>query len=676
MLADLASALTTASTDLDRVVECAALAAAELIGDGAVVRLANDQGIFDRAAVHHPDAGLAELLNQMLPRQQQHVDAGFAREVRDHGGAVVRNNLTEAAMREIAGPLWEYLKRLRFGSILMVPLIADGTYLGNMSLGREGTRRPYLDEDVQLAVDVAARVALAVATARSVALLREERENYRVIVQTCSEGVWKVDAEGRTRFVNDRMAEILGVSAEQLLARPASHWQPDPGAGPWWRLPERRLHERRLRHDDGHDIEVQLSVSSLPAPAGAPEWLIMVTDITDRIRNRELGERLAQMQRLDSIGQLAGGVAHDFNNLLSIVSGANELMLLEVPPGSPAADLTRQIASAVEQGAALTRQLLAFGRGQPGNAETVDVLDVIAELEPMLRRTLGEHIELRCPVREDNRAPCRVRIDQGQLHQVIVNLTTNARDAMDAGGRLSIDCEHVLVDRAELGDTMPDDFDDKPWFVRLAVSDTGTGMDAVTLRRAFEPFYTTKSAGHGTGLGLAGVYGIVRAAGGLVRPYSEPGHGTTIKIYLPASDEPAAPHQAGPVEAPPADAGPLHVLVVEDDPALAEVLRRLLEPGGCTVTAVYNPHAALALLNTMPVDLVITDVVMPDLTGPELVAAIHRHRPGLAVVYTSGYTAGVLGERAHLEPGAILLEKPYTRAGLRDAVSRALARRP
>ena len=230
--------------------------------------------------------------------------------------------------------------------------------------------------------------------------------------------------------------------------------------------------------------------------------------------------------------------------------------------------------------------------------------------------------------------------DQGQLHQVIVNLTTNARDAMNAGGQLRIDCERVLVDRAELGETNPagpdavyDDDDDggKSWFVRLAVSDTGTGMDATTLRRAFEPFSTTKAAGHGTGLGLAGVYGIVRSAGGLVLPYSEPGHGTTIKIYLPSAEDAITSLDTIVPDVQdhlPVKAGSLHLLVVEDNPARAEVICRLLRPDGYTVTAVHSPHAALALLNTANVDLLITDVVMADLTGPELVAEIHRHRPG------------------------------------------------
>jgi nitrogen-specific signal transduction histidine kinase len=409
----------------------------------------------------------------------------------------------------------------------------------------------------------------------------------------------------------------------------------------------------------------------------------MVIDISDRVRSREFGERLAQLQRLDSIGQLAGGIAHDFNNLLSIIGGAAELMLTEEPPGSSAATLARQVGNAVEQGAALTRQLLSFGRGRPGTAETIDVNEVITELAPILQRTLGEHIDVRFPLREPGQRPCHVRIDQGHLHQVIVNLAGNARDAMNAGGRLSIDCEHTLLDPAELGDTDPGDLHPghdhdhtKAWFVRLAVSDTGTGMDPATLRHAFEPFYTTKPAGQGTGLGLAGVYGIIRAAGGLVRLYSEPGHGTTVKIYLPATEEPVTDHAAH-VPALTTDiayrAASTDVVVVEDNPALAEVLTRLLHRAGYTVTVALTPSAALAALdNGTNVDLVITDVVMPELTGPELADRIHRVRPGLPIIYTSGYTPDVLGERAHLPPNAILIEKPFTRTSLLHAIARAL----
>jgi CheY-like chemotaxis protein len=303
----------------------------------------------------------------------------------------------------------------------------------------------------------------------------------------------------------------------------------------------------------------------------------------------------------------------------------------------------------------------------------VDVGEVIAELAPMLRRTLGEHVDLRAPGPGPDARPCRVRIDRGQLQQIIVNLAANARDAMDAGGTLTIECEHVLLDRMELGEA-PDVDEPKAWFVRLAVSDTGIGMDADTLRHAFEPFYTTKPPGKGTGLGLASVYGIVRAAKGLVRLYSEPGHGVTVKIYIPATDERVAEDSQRPAARPATAPAGARVLVVEDTPALAEVTSRLLVPAGYEVHVSHTPADALARLEQgLVVDLVITDVVMPGLTGPELAARIHDRRPGLPVVYTSGYTAGVLGERADLPPGSALVEKPFTRTNLLDAVARALA---
>jgi two-component system, cell cycle sensor histidine kinase and response regulator CckA len=691
LLAELASALTVAATDLDQVMETAARAAAQLIGDGSVVRLTNDQGVFDHAAVHHPDPVLANTLRKVLPEAGQRDDEGFAAQVRAAATVVIRNDLSESMMQSISGPLWRYLKQLNFGAIMTVPLIVDDTYLGTMSCGRAGRDRPFTDADARLAEDVAARVALAAATARTVSQLRTERQNYAQIVETCAEGVWKIDTTGRTTFVNTRMADILSVTATHLLDTPATTWQSDPAAPPWWRLPVGHPHELQLRHGDGHLLWTQVSVSTL-TPGGVTtgqetQWLAMVTDISDRVRSRELADRVAQLQRLDSIGQLAGGIAHDFNNLLSIIGGGAELMLSEVPPGSPAATLARQITSAVEKGAALTRQLLSFGRGRPGTAETIDVNEEITELAPMLQRTLGEHIQLRFPLREPGQRPCHVRINQGHLHQVIVNLASNARDAMNAGGRLSIDCEHTLLDPAELGDTDPgnlnpghhhDDDPGKAWFVRIAVSDTGTGMDPATLRHAFEPFYTTKPPGHGTGLGLAGVYGIIRTAGGLVRLYSEPNHGTTVKIYLPAADEPISDqpdHEQAPSTSIPGHAASAEVLVVEDNPALAEVIKRLLHPAGYTVTVALTPGAALDIIDRSTiVNLVVTDVVMPELTGPELATRIHELRPGLPIIYTSGYTPDVLGERAHLPPDAILVEKPFTRTSLINAVVRALDR--
>jgi two-component system, cell cycle sensor histidine kinase and response regulator CckA len=678
LLADLASALTAASTDLDSVLDHAARATSRLLGEGAVVRLVNDDGVFGRTAVYHPDPVQVDTFRRLLPRLGQRSDEGFHGEVRRTGRAVVRNGITVEEFRAMSGPVFPYLKPPYFSAVLAVPFVAHDEYLGSLASVRSGDAPPFTEDDARLATDIAARVALAIATATSVARLRAERENYRQIVETAFEGVWRIDADGVTTFVNARMAEMLGLTPPQMLGRPADAWldgetalAPPPAGS--------RRFSVRLRRSDGTWVSTEITASPVRDEDGAAVGtLAMVSDVTERVRNEELRERLAQMERLDSIGQLAGGIAHDFNNLLSIVSGAVDLIAADQPEGSPTGVLSRQVAAAVEQGAALTRQLLSFGRGQSRPAAVVDVGEVIAELEPMLRRTLGEHVELRAPPPQPDARPSRVRMDRGQLQQIIVNLATNARDAMDAGGTLTIECEHVLLDRMELGETPEgsDPDEAKAWFVRLAVSDTGVGMDADALRHAFEPFYTTKPFGKGTGLGLASVYGIVRAAQGLVRLYSEPDHGVTVKIYLPATEDRMAdgPREPAPPRPTPTREG-ARILVVEDTPALAEVTRRLLEPAGYEVQVSHTPADALVRVEEgLIVDLVITDVVMPGLTGPELAARIHRGRPGLPVLYTSGYTAGVLGARADLPPGAELVEKPFTRANLLDAVARALTR--
>jgi PAS domain S-box-containing protein len=541
-----------------------------------------------------------------------------------------------------------------------------------------------------LTTDIAARVALAVGTAQMVQKLRAEEASYRQIVEASLDGIWKSDTAGVTTFVNVRMAEILGTTPQQMIGQTAAQWGIEPDSAYATRRMAARLagqserYDTQLRRADGSCVWVHMSATPIRGEHDAVAGLLaMVSDISDRKRNEDLSRRLDQMQRLDSLGKLAGGIAHDFNNLLSIIGGFADLWRMEMAEGDPAREAADHIVSAVQRGAALTRQLLTFGRGQPATGEVLDLDEVLTALAPMLRRTIGEHIEL---VTTDGPAPAaafRVRIDRGQLEQVVVNLAANARDAMPGGGRLSIEWDRVLLDRAELGDATPEAPDqaphnapDKAWFVRLAVGDSGQGMDDETLAHAFEPFYTTKGVGHGTGLGLAGVYGIVRNAGGVARLYSERGHGTTVKVYLPARDDHATqPPAASPKARPPGRetrAG-THVLVVEDAAELAAVVQRLLTREGYQVTICLDPAQALTILDAgLPADLIITDVVMPTMTGPELAKAIHQRRPDLPILYTSGYTAGILGDRVQLDTGAVLIEKPFSRATMLDAVEQIL----
>ncbi|GIF41632.1 protein kinase domain-containing protein [Actinoplanes xinjiangensis] len=375
-------------------------------------------------------------------------------------------------------------------------------------------------------------------------------------------------------------------------------------------------------------------------------------DLTGHVR--DLGTQVDRMQRLDSLGQLAGGIAHDFNNVLGIIIGFTELLRDELPDGSPALRLANQIGSAVDKGTGLTQQLLSFGRGQTGDAQVHDLAEVLTELEPMLHRTLGDHITLRVTA-----APfCLTRVDRGRLEQVVVNLAANARDAMPGGGEL-----HVDVTRCRL---------DGP-FVRLAVSDSGVGMDRETLKRAFEPFYTTKPVGKGTGLGLASVFAVIRDAGGHVRLESVPGQGTTVNVYLPEEASPVLSADPGspvaPHAAPPAG---LRILVVDDCTDLAEVTGEMLRNRGFDVSVACSP--AEALDREPSVDLLITDVMMPGMSGPDLVERIRESAPALPVVYMSGHLPRPMDDRVRLDHGAVLLKKPLAGADLLDAISRLCGR--
>lgn len=380
-----------------------------------------------------------------------------------------------------------------------------------------------------------------------------------------------------------------------------------------------------------------------------------------------LNQRLLQSQRLEAIGQLTGGVAHDFNNLLTVVLGNAEL-LAEQSRGDPLREpLARMIVEAGQRGASLTQQLLAFARKQPLAPSAVDMNQLVAGMDALLRRTLGEHIEIEV-VRGAGLWPAMV--DAAQLESALLNLCLNARDAMPGGGKLTLETANAAFDAAyarQHADLTAGQY------VMLAVSDTGSGIPAQHLARVFEPFFTTKAKGKGTGLGLAMVYGFMKQSAGHVTIYSEPGHGTTVKLYLPRS------HGAGAPAAPPASEPVLRgaaetVLVVEDDDAVRQLACRELRALGYRVLDAASGAAALALLHGgARVDLLFTDVVMPGgMSGRELADAACALRPALRVLYTSGYTENAIVHHGRLDPGVQLLPKPYRRADLARAVREAL----
>jgi signal transduction histidine kinase/CheY-like chemotaxis protein len=370
------------------------------------------------------------------------------------------------------------------------------------------------------------------------------------------------------------------------------------------------------------------------------------------VERKRLEGKLHQLQRMESLGQLAGGVAHDFNNLLAVISNCASFVSEELDDKEAAQNDLGQIRVAAERAAQLTRQLLAFAGQKVLKPEVFDVNQVIATVGQLLHRTIGEHVELSISLSTD---PWLVEADPGQLEQVLVNLAVNARDAMPDGGLLTIDTENIEIDEAYT-ETHPGLSPGR--YVRVRVSDTGSGMEQAVLDHVFEPFFTTKPRGEGTGLGLPMVFGIVAQAGGEIQFYSEPGIGTTCRVLLPATDRTPA---IGPS---PTEARDLHgtetVLVVEDEDALRDVVWRILSRNGYVVLMCANGPEAIALVesHTGVIDLLLTDAIMPLMLGTEVATRIQELLPGLLVLYMSGYARPVLGPT--LGEVVALVEKPFS----------------
>jgi nitrogen-specific signal transduction histidine kinase/CheY-like chemotaxis protein len=372
----------------------------------------------------------------------------------------------------------------------------------------------------------------------------------------------------------------------------------------------------------------------------------ILRDVTERVlaeQNREKLERqLRQTERLESVGKLAGGIAHDFNNLLAVITGYAELAASALPADDPVRADIEGIGQAAQKGAALTRQLLIFSRLEPSHPETFDLNAVVTETERLLRRTIGEDIELMTDLRA-GLPP--VTIDRSKLEQVILNLVVNARAAMPQGGRLTV--ATTVLAGAEPR-------------VRLTVADTGTGMTAEVAEHAFEPFFTTKGPGEGTGLGLATVYGVVKDAGGDITLDTRPGHGTTFHIDLPAATSASSTPAAPPADRPAGEGET--ILVVEDDDTVREIVRRILSGAGYRVLQAPTPAEALALCERPDtrIDALLTDAIMPGMAGSQLIDQVHRIHPGLPTVLMSGYTSSWLPGEPAAASSTPLLRKPFT----------------
>jgi PAS domain S-box-containing protein len=442
------------------------------------------------------------------------------------------------------------------------------------------------------------------------------------------------------------------------------------------------------RRSDGEEFPAEISLSSVDTDDGTFA-IAAIRDVSERVvaaRERDrlkaeaererLQNQLHQAQRLESLGQLAGGIAHDFNNLLAVIINYADFVKADV-----AAALARdgeeswrgtsedieQIRSASERAAHLTHQLLAFARREIVQPAVVGVNDVVRDIEQLLRRTLGEHIELNSLLADDL---LPVLIDPGQLEQILVNLAVNARDAMPGGGALRIDTANVELD-AEYAASRPE-LAPGP-YVRLRVSDSGVGMSPETVQRAFDPFFTTKSAGEGTGLGLATVYGIIQQAGGRAQIYSEPNIGTTITVLLPPTELEATPAAVAPVGAPVRRCEET-ILLVEDEQALREVTRRILETAGYRVLVACDGVEALTVAEGHDdrIDALLSDVIMPQLNGPQLAERLLTQRPSTRILLMSGFAEPILDSGGHLGPGVTLIEKPFSAPALLEKLAQVL----
>ena len=502
--------------------------------------------------------------------------------------------------------------------------------------------------------------------------LRRSEANYRSLIEEAPYGIARATLDGRLVMANPAMVEMLGYdSAEELktlsMARDV-YQDPDDRA----RLLQLYEHEEHFegvevgwKRKDGTPLTVELYGRKVRDASGQLVGLeVMAEDVTER---RALEEQLRKAQKLEAVGRLAGGLAHDFNNLLMVIRGHTELLLEYLAPGDPRRRYPEDILKAAERAGWLTRQLLAFGRKQVLKPKVIDLNHLVVQVAELLPPLLGPEIDLVLALAPD--AGC-VRADPVQVEQVLLNLVVNARDAMPDGGELTVQTSNIELEAAAA--RLYPEVQAGP-VVKLAVSDTGRGMDAETRAHVFEPFFTTKEKDKGSGLGLASVYGTVEQSGGGIRVLSEPGQGTTFEIYLPRIAEPAEPLAQRRTLARSLQ-GTETILVVEDDDAVRKLTREFLKMRGYTVLEARSAADALRVAerHAGPIHLLLTDVVMPEVNGRELAGQLVVTRPGIKVLYMSAYTEDAIAHFGMLAPGTVLIEKPFSPEDLAGKVREVL----
>jgi two-component system cell cycle sensor histidine kinase/response regulator CckA len=509
------------------------------------------------------------------------------------------------------------------------------------------------------------------------AALRDSEQRYRALVEQLPAITYMAEfgENGRWLYVSPQIESLLGFTLIEWLADPALwHRQLHPDDRERVLAREREsartgeplVVEYRMRARDGRLLWFSdRAVVQQRGPEQAPHLYGVMLDITDM---KQLEEQLLQSQKMEAVGRLAGGVAHDFNNILTAIQGYSEQARKRLDGDETAAEYIQEVEKAAGRAASLTRQLLAFSRKQALQPKVVDLNTIVAQMDKMLRRLIGEDIEL---VTRPGQNLGHVRVDPGQIEQVLMNLAVNARDAMPDGGQLTIETANVALDARyaqQHSDVAPGPY------VLLVVTDTGVGMTAEVRARVFEPFFTTKGIGQGTGLGLATCFGIVKQSGGHLSVYSEPGKGTTFKIYLPRVEEPLDAASA-PADSTGVRGGDETVLLVEDEPAVRELASLILGELGYRVLTASHGVDALRVAESCgaeAIDLLLTDVVMPEMGGKELAERLAARHRNLRVLFSSGYTAEAIARRGVLERGIAFLQKPYSSVALARKVREVL----
>lgn len=688
-LVQLSQLLAEVNRDYAKVLDIIVRHISEVIGGGcAISLLAQDGQHLKVAAIYHPDPTIVQAYLEMLQQAPLQASEGTISQVFKTGQPLLQPVLSlEEVLATIKPQFQAEASQFRIYSRIIVPLKAQGRTIGVLALSRYQPDEPYTLEDQLFLQNLADRAAIAIASTKLYSSLEKElaerkrvegvlrayKDRLRRITENMLDIIFQTDNEGRCEYVSPSCEASLGYKAEELVGQslldfilPEDKVKVVSQVSPTWQTLEATRVEFRALHKSGHYLWLELTGKPLLTKNGKLEGAIFTgRDITTRKEAEEAlknsQQQLLQAQKMETIGRLAGGIAHDFNNLLTIILTSSELLLDCPPEKSPTIRAgIEQIKEASLRAASLTRQLLAFSRQQILQPKLVNLNQVVADMDKLLHRLIGEDVQLQT-VLEPKLA--RVKIDPGQFEQVIMNLALNARDAMSGSGILTIETANVFLEE----NYTPAQFQVKTGeYIMLAVSDNGIGMDSATQARIFEPFFTTKEPGRGTGLGLATLYGIVKQSEGYIWVYSTPDVGTTFKIYLPKNNESQEPNKSSEEPGSFLKTAALHggetILVVEDEEAVRKLLRQAFESYGYKVLTARHGLEALALLKqyNKKVDLVLSDLIMPQMGGVELVKAVREKHPKVKLVVMSGYT-----DRVAIQQGVVALcdryvQKPFS----------------